>query len=154
MTSTRLRLWVTRYILFGGALAAAAAAAAADWPGWRGANRDGQSPESGLLGEWPKGGPPLLWRASGLGEGFSGVAVVGGRIYTMGDRDGAQQVLALSGTDGKILWSARLGRPHDDEYGGPRATPTVDGDRLYAIGTDGDLVCLETATGKERWRKS
>jgi hypothetical protein len=82
------------------------------------------------------------------------VAIANGRIFTMGDRDGAQHVIALSASDGKALWSARLGPAWADEYGGPRATPSVDGELLYALGTEGDLVCLETATGKERWRKN
>jgi outer membrane protein assembly factor BamB len=136
------------------AFALAGGGFAADWPGWRGANRDAHSSETGLLGEWPASGPPLAWRAKGLGAGLSSVAVVGDRIYTMGDKGGAQHVLALSRADGTVQWTAKVGPPHDDEYGGPRGTPTVDGELLYAIGTDGDLVCLETATGKERWRKS
>jgi len=134
--------------------ATAGAAVAADWPSWRGPNRDGQSAETGLLQEWPAGGPPLVWRARGIGAGLSSVAVVGGRIYTMGDKGGAQHVFALDKADGRIVWSAKVGPRWDDEYAGPRATPTVDGDLLYAIGTEGDLVCLETATGRERWRKS
>jgi outer membrane protein assembly factor BamB len=129
-------------------------ATAGDWPGWRGPGREGVSPEKGLLQEWPTGGPPLLWKASGLGAGFSSLAVAGDRIYTIGDRDGAQQVLALARADGSLVWKARIGAPWPDEYGGGRGTPTVDGELLYALGTEGDLVCLETATGKERWRKS
>jgi outer membrane protein assembly factor BamB len=129
-------------------------AQAGDWPGWRGPTRDALSTESGLLQEWPSSGPPLAWKATGLGAGFSSLAVVGDRIYTIGDRDGAQQVLALQRTDGTLVWSTKLGDPWNDEYGGGRGTPTVDGDLLYAIGTGGNLVCLETATGKERWRKS
>src|SRR5688500_19759228 len=82
----------------------AGAALAADWPGWRGPNRDAQSAETGLLQEWPAGGPPLVWRAQGIGTGLSSVAVVGGRIYTMGDKAGSQQVVALNKADGKILW--------------------------------------------------
>jgi outer membrane protein assembly factor BamB len=137
------------------ALAATAGAAlAADWPGWRGPNRDAQSAETGLLQEWPAGGPPLAWRAQGIGTGLSSVAVVGGRIYTMGDKAGSQQVVALNKADGKILWSAKIGPVWEDDYAGPRGTPTVDGDTVYAIGTEGDLVALEAATGKERWRKS
>jgi outer membrane protein assembly factor BamB len=127
---------------------------AADWPQWRGPNRDALSAETGLLREWKPGGPPLAWKATGLGVGFSSVAVVGGRIYTLGDKDGAQQVIALDRADGKPAWMAKLGPPWKDEMGGPRGTPTVDGDLLYAIGTEGDLVCVEAATGKERWRKS
>jgi outer membrane protein assembly factor BamB len=130
------------------------AAGAAEWPGWRGPNRDAASTERGLLQEWPAGGPPLAWKASGIGAGFSSVAVAADRIYTIGDRDGGQRAFALSRADGKVLWSARIGAPFDDEYGGSRATPTVDGELLYVLGTEGDLVCLETATGKERWRKS
>jgi len=134
--------------------AGAGASLAADWPGWRGPNRDGQSAETGLLQEWPAVGPRLLWRAAGIGAGLSSVAVVGDRIYTMGDKDGTQQVFALNKADGRIVWSARVGPPWDDEYAGPRGTPTVDGDLVFAIGTEGDLVCLEAKGGKERWRKS
>jgi outer membrane protein assembly factor BamB len=131
-----------------------ARAAASEWPGWRGPNRDAVSPETGLLSEWKPKGPPLAWKSTGLGGGFSSVSVAGGRIFTMGDREGAQHVVALSQAEGKRLWTAKVGPPHEDEYGGPRGTPTVDGELVYALGTDGDLVCLEAATGKERWRKS
>jgi outer membrane protein assembly factor BamB len=143
-----------RALLVAAALAAAVDLSAADWPGWRGNNRDGQSAETGLLGEWPAAGPPLAWKAAGLGGGLSSVAVVGDRIYTLGDKDGSQQVLALSRKDGSLVWSAKVGPVWKDEYGGPRGTPTVDGELLYALGSEGDLVCLETATGKERWRKN
>lgn len=129
-------------------------ALAVDWPGWRGPNRDGLSPETGLLQEWPAGGPRLVFRAQGLGAGLSSVAVVGNRIYTMGDKGGAQHVLALDKADGRVVWSAKVGPAWDDEYAGPRGTPTVDGGLVYAIGTEGDLVCLDAASGRERWRKS
>jgi len=129
-------------------------AAGADWPGWRGAQRDGISPDTGLLPEWKPAGPPLAWKATGLGAGFSSVSVAGGRLFTMGDRDGAQHVIALDPTSGKQLWTAKVGAPLNDDYSGPRSTPTVDGDLVYALGTQGDLVCLEAATGKERWRKN
>ncbi len=129
-------------------------AATAEWPGWRGPNRDAVSAETALLAEWKTPGPPLAWKTTGLGDGFSSLSVAGGRIFTMGDRDGAQHVVALNQADGKPIWTAKVGPPWNDEYGGPRGTPTVDGDLVYAIGTEGDLVCLEAATGKERWRKS
>jgi outer membrane protein assembly factor BamB len=145
---------LVRTALAAAAVAAAGAASASDWPGWRGSNRDGLSPETGLLQEWPAVGPRLVWRARGIGAGLSSVAVVGDRIYTMGDKEGAQHVFALNKADGRIVWSARVGPPWDDEYAGPRGTPTVDGDLVYAIGTEGDLVCLEAKSGKERWRKS
>ncbi len=132
----------------------ALAAMAADWPGWRGVNRDGRSPDTALLAAWPASGPPVIFRARGLGAGLSSVAISGNRIFTMGDRDGSQYVLGLALADGKVLWSTRVGGAHADEYGGPRATPAVSGDLVYTVGTDGDVVAVEAATGKERWRRS
>lgn len=129
-------------------------AVAADWPAWRGPKRDAVSTETGLLGEWPPAGPPLVYKATGLGGGLSSLAIAGNRIYTMGDRDGAQHVIALDKATGKLLWTAKVGAPWNDEYGGPRGTPAVDADSVYALGTEGDLVALDAATGKERWRKS
>ena len=136
------------------ALAAAATGTSPEWPQWRGPNRDDVAQESGLLARWPEAGPPLAWQASGLGVGFSSLAISGGRIYTLGDREGSQQVVAMNLADGKILWTAKLGPVWEDEYGGPRGTPSVDGERVYALGTDGDLACLNAVTGKELWRKS
>ncbi len=131
-----------------------AAAAAGFWPQWRGPNRDGISTETGLLAAWPAGGPRRVLAARGLGEGFAGVAVAGGRILTMGDRRDGQYVIALNEGTGAELWATRVGGRHQEEYSGPRATPTIDGDLTYVLDTDGDLVCLETATGRERWRRS
>jgi outer membrane protein assembly factor BamB len=136
------------------ALAAAAPEASPEWPQWRGPNRDDVARETGLLASWPQSGPPLAWKTSGLGGGFSSVAISGGRIYTMGDRQGSQQVVAMNLADGKIAWTAKVGPVWEDEYGGPRGTPTVDGDRVYALGTEADLICLQAATGKEVWRKN
>ena len=131
-----------------------AARAVDDWPQWRGPRRDGISTETNLLTTWPQGGPKQIWTASGLGTGFSSVAVSAGKIFTMGDRASGQFAMGLDGQTGKELWSARIGGRHNDDYGGPRATPTVDGALLYVVSTDGDVVCLEAATGKERWRRS
>jgi outer membrane protein assembly factor BamB len=126
-----------------------------NWPQWRGPQRDGVSTETGLLTSWSAGGPKRLFTASGLGTGFSSVAVAGGRIFSMGDRGDGQYVIALDEESGKPIWATRIGGVHNDPDGfsGPRGTPTIDGALLYAIGTDGILVCLESATGKERWRK-
>ena len=99
-------------------------------------------------------GPPLAWKSSGVGSGFAGVAVAGERLYTMGDKDGAQHVFALKREGGAVLWKARVGPPLVDSRGGARATPVVDGERVYAIGTSGDLVCLEAATGSVVWSKN
>lgn len=127
---------------------------AADWPQWRGIHRDGKSAETGLLQEWPEGGPPLAWKASGIGGGFSSVSVAGGRIFTMGDLDDGQYVFALSQEDGSHIWRTKVGPTWEDSFLGPRSTPTTDGDHIYVVNTEGDVICLESATGKEVWRRS
>lgn len=136
------------------ALSSASIAQAADWPQWRGPERNGKSAETGLLREWKEGGPPLAFKATGLGTGFSSVAVAGGRIFTIGDRDGAQRVQALEVGSGKALWQAPIGPIWEDEYAGSRSTPTVDGDRVYALSTEGELFCLEAATGNKVWSRN
>ncbi|HXG12020.1 MAG TPA: PQQ-binding-like beta-propeller repeat protein [Gemmataceae bacterium] len=137
-----------------GLLALALPALAADWPQWRGPDRTGVSTETGLLKEWPEGGPPLVWKAAGLGGGYSTPAVSKGRIYVLGTRGGEEYVFALSEKDGSHVWSARIGPIARAGYPGPRSTPTVDGDCLYALSSDGDLVCLETASGRLLWQKN
>src|SRR5204863_3559715 len=77
---------------------------AADWPQWRGVNRDGITAETGLLTVWPAGGPRLVWRATGLGEGYASMAVVLGRIYTQGQRGSQQFVMAFDANNGSKLW--------------------------------------------------
>ncbi len=130
------------------------APAAGNWPQWRGPNRDGISTEKSLLQSWPEGGPRKLFTAQGMGIGFSSVAVTGGRIYTMGDRRDGQYALAFNEADGKPLWATRVGEVHQDEYGGPRGTPTVDGDSIYVLSSDGTLVVMNAATGQHKWSKS
>lgn len=129
---------------------------AGEWPQWRGPNRDEISRETGLLDAWPDGGPRLLWTAHGLGSGFSSVAVVGERIYTIGDRDNdGQYVVAISALDGKVVWTSRLGDVWEPgNYSGPRCTPTVDGNVLYALGPHGDLVCLSADSGQRVWHRN
>jgi outer membrane protein assembly factor BamB len=129
-------------------------AAADGWPQWRGPERDGRSSETGLLQEWPEGGPPMAWKAKGLGVGYSSVSIAGGRIYTMGDLDDGQYAMALKEAGGALLWKTRLGPVHEDKRGGPRSTPTTDGDLIYVMTTEGDVVCLEAKTGDVRWRRS
>jgi outer membrane protein assembly factor BamB len=125
---------------------------AADWPQWRGPNRDGVSPETGLLDSWPKGGPPLVWKIQGLGEGYAPSAISGGRLFIQGQRGDEEFVLAFDAGTGKRLWQTQAGRSFREQRGyGPRATPSVDGDRLYALAADGMLVCLKTATGERIW---
>lgn len=131
-------------------------AQAGDWPQMRGSERNNVSPEAGLLKEWPEKGPPLLWKAEGLGQGVASVAVADGRAFTLGYRGDDEFVTALDIKEGTRLWSARIG-PAVKEATGMRwlsqRTPTVDDDRLYAVTARGDLICLDSATGKENWRK-
>jgi outer membrane protein assembly factor BamB len=136
-------------------LALGSAVLAADWPQWRGLNRDGVSAETGLLKSWPEGGPPLLWKMDGLGKGFSTVAVVGNTAYTLGDRDDAACVFAIDLATQKITWSTKVGRawPGGPQGPGEHSTPTVDGDMLYVLTPQGDLAALTTA-GKVVWSKN
>jgi outer membrane protein assembly factor BamB len=132
---------------------------AGDWPQWRGPQRNGVSAEKGLLAEWPKAGPRLIWQVADLGAGYSTPAVVGDRLYVLGNEGLENEfVQARSAKDGQRDWSVRLGNvgnpKQDPNYPAARSTPTVAGKLLYALGSDGDLVCLETTTGKERWRKN
>jgi outer membrane protein assembly factor BamB len=123
-----------------------------EWFQWRGPNRDGHSAETGLLQSWPKAGPPLAWRANGLGDAYSSFSTSGGRLFTLGARAGIEYVIALDRATGKKVWEYQNGRRFQNDRGdGPRSTPTVDGDRLYVFGGSGDLTCLELATGKRVW---
>jgi outer membrane protein assembly factor BamB len=128
----------------------------AGWPGWRGPARDGRSSEAALQEQWPEGGPPLLWRTTGLGSGFSSLAVADGRIFTLGDVGEEQHVVAVSSDDGSILWRTVIGPSWSeaDLYPGSRSTPSVAGDTVYALGTEGDLVALAGDSGVVRWRRS
>ena len=132
---------------------------AANWPQWRGPERSGISEETGLLKEWPKEGPKLLWQVNNIGRGYSTPAVVGERLYLLSNQGMEDEfVKALNAKDGKKVWSTRLGRVGNPDqkpsYPAARSTPTVDGDLLYALGSDGDLLCLERITGKVRWQKN
>jgi len=133
-----------------------AGARADDWPRWQGPDRNARSKETGLLQEWPKDGPPLVWKATGIGKGMGGISVSRGRIYTTGD-DAEQTawIYALNEADGKPAWSAKIGPGGNPgnmfKPFGPRATPTVDGDRIYILSQKGDFVCF-TTEGKEVWR--
>jgi len=128
-------------------------AAEPDWPQFRGPKRDGISPDKGLLKSWPPDGPPVVWKAEGVGSGFSSVAVVGDKVLTMGDIGARCYIIAVSRKDGSKLWDAKVGKSEGGGgYPGPRCTPTVDGDLVYAIGQFGDMVCVSLADGRERWR--
>jgi len=131
---------------------------AANWPQWRGPKRDGVSKETGLLQEWPTEGPKLLWQVSDLGDGYSTPAVVGDRIYLVSNKGLENEfVQALDVASGKQVWETRIGNVGNPDqrppYPGARSTPTIDGELLYALGSDGDLVCMDRATGRIRWQK-
>jgi outer membrane protein assembly factor BamB len=128
-------------------------ACAAEWPQWRGPHRDGISAETGLLDTWPAGGPRLVWKTKGLAEGYSSFSVVGGRLFTQGQRGDQEFVIAIDIATGKELWRIPNGRSFRERRGhGPRGTPTVDGNRLYALAADGTLACLDVASGKPAWQ--
>ena len=166
-TSALLRLMVLGLGLAGSFVSAE------DWPQWRGANRDGVWREDGILETFPTNGLPALWRVA-VGAGYSGPAVAGGRVFLM-DRQttnapdtevktswdfrdktmGLERVLAVDDATGKVLWTHSYLCKYSAAYGsGPRATPTVEGDRVYTLGTMGDLRCLEAATGNVLWQKN
>lgn len=134
-------------------------AASSDWPQWRGPQRDGVSKETGLLKQWPKEGPKLVWQVNDLGDGYSTPSVVGDRIYLMSNQGMENEfVQARSTKDGKPIWTTRIGNVGNPNQNPPypkaRSTPTVDGKFIYALGSDGDIACLETGTGKIRWQKN
>lgn len=130
----------------------------ADWPQWRGPQRNGISQERGLLKQWPAEGPKLVWQMNDVGDGYSTPSVAGHRIYLMSNRGMENEfVQALATQDGKPVWTTRIGNvgsPSEFLYAKARSTPTVDGDSIYALASDGDLACLEAASGKIRWQKS
>ncbi|MBI5397438.1 MAG: PQQ-like beta-propeller repeat protein [Verrucomicrobia bacterium] len=138
-------------------------ASAADWPQYRGPQRNDVSAETGLLKKWPDVGPRLLWTFKNAGIGYSGPAVVGERLYTIGGRAGTESLIALdlrairNGTVAEV-WAAAIGATFDWEgnkwSAGPSATPTVDGNLIFALGGRGDLICVEAATGRLVWKKN
>jgi outer membrane protein assembly factor BamB len=143
--------------LLAAALAISCRGLCADWPQWLGPDRNGVSSETGLLKSWPEGGPKLLWKATGLGEAHSTPSVAAGKVYGMGLRGSDEVVWCLDDRTGKELWAARIAE--GIELGGaqggygPRSTPTVDGNRVYALGVGGELACLDL-TGRKVWQRS
>jgi len=130
-------------------------ARAEDWPRWRGPDLNGISREKGWLDQWPKDGPPVVWKAE-VGVGFSSVAVAQGRLYTMGHKDGKDTVICLDALTGKPVWShsynADLGDLNFE--GGPAATPTVHDGAVYTLSRWGDLFCFDAAKGTVRWSRN
>lgn len=124
-----------------------------DWPQWRGPNRDDVSLETGLLQEWPEGGPKTVWRSDGAGLGYSGFSIVGGRLYTMGGDSESEFVLCMDAENGNVIWRTEIDELFTNNWGdGPRSTPTVDGDCVYALSSPGTLACLSIHDGNIKWK--
>ncbi len=151
MRYSLLRLVLVGFVVLGGvAVGGRRAAEPPSWPRFHGPTGDNISPDTGLLAKWPKEGPKLLWTAKDLGEGFSSVALAGGRIYTNGNKDDKTTITALD-LDGKVLWQRPNGAAWSGGRPGTRSTPTIDGDCLYDESPLGEVACLETKDGKPLW---
>ncbi|MGZ0168249.1 MAG: PQQ-binding-like beta-propeller repeat protein [Planctomycetales bacterium] len=126
-----------------------------DWNQFRGPNRDNLSSERGLLASWPDQGPPRTWTADGIGNGYSTISIGNGRIYTMGNIGREEKVICLDLESGREVWSTVNGRAFQQNQGdGPRGTPSVVDGRVYSLGANGDLSCLDAQTGRQQWRKN
>lgn len=139
-----------------------AADATKDWPTFRGPGRTATSPDTGLMQQWPEGGPPLVWQSTGAGRGHASLAIAGDRIYTLGDGssladDKDEYLLCFDRQNGKPVWKTKAGPPWTKgapNWHSSRSTPSVDGGMVYALTAGGDLFACDTATGEERWRKN
>ncbi|TWU21160.1 outer membrane biogenesis protein BamB [Novipirellula galeiformis] len=140
--------------IVGTVLCACLVANAEDWLGWRGADRANRSSETGLFESWGTDGPSLQWMAEGLGAGYASVSVAGNRIYTTGNFDDSQSAVAIDARSGNILWKQAItAAPPKHGYAGSRTTPTIDGDRLYMVSSDGRIVCLNAKDGSQVWSR-
>jgi outer membrane protein assembly factor BamB len=156
---TAMKNIIQNVVIFSLTLCSCACVRGSDWPQWRGPHRDGISQETGLLNEWPQEGPKLRWQLKDIGSGFSTPAVVGARLYLLSNKGLEEEfVLALSDKDGSKVWSrtiGKVGEPNQNpSYPAARSTPTVDGEVLYALGSDGDLAALKTSDGGVMWKKN
>lgn len=126
---------------------------AADWPGFLGPNRDGHSPDSGLLKRWPETGPPLVWKVDDVGPGWSSMAVANDCVYTTGNAGDMQMLICLD-LDGRERWRIEQGpKCSHRKYGGARSTPTIDNDRIYVTGGGGLVTCHSAADGQILWQR-
>lgn len=128
---------------------------ASDWPQWRGPDRTDVSKETGLLKQWPEGGPKQTWLYKEAGLGYAGPSIAGGKLFTMGTRDNEEVLLALDAGTGKELWVTKMGKILENNWGnGPRSTPTVDGANVFALSGGGTLLCVQAADGKVVWTRT
>ena len=129
----------------------ATSAAADDWPQFLGPGRSNRSAETGLLAEWPEAGPELLWTVEGLGHGYSTVSVADGLVYTTGDIEKELVVTALD-LSGEVVWRSEAGPAFTGSVPGSRSTPTVVDGKLYLIGGNGHVTCLDAKAGEQLWQ--
>src|SRR5258705_1902515 len=142
---------LTLLLACGTSAAQAAGNANADWPQYRGPQRDGSSPETGLLKRWPEAGPELLWRKK-IGDGFSSIAAAGSRLFTMSADADKEIALCLRSETGEQIWKTPLGPRFVEEFGdGPRSTPVVDGDLVFNLTSYGAIFALKTSDGSKVW---
>ena len=132
----------------------------ADWPQWRGPHRDGKSASESLMKQWPEQGPALRWTFRDCGIGYSAFSVVGNRLFTLGLKDGKCFAICVDTQSGSQVWQTAIDQAPDEEAylhgwgGGPRSTPTVDGEHLYALSDGGTLACLKASGGDLVWKIS
>jgi outer membrane protein assembly factor BamB len=152
--SWRARGFLATLLLLGAGAALAAGAdpsAGTDWPRFRGPQQNGVSLEKGLLRSWPESGPKILWKKP-IGSGFSSVTAVGDALYTMAVEGESETAYRLRESDGEVVWRVPLGPVFPETFGnGPRSTPTVEGEVVYALAASGRLHALKAKDGTRLW---
>ena len=145
----------SRFVAFGLSLVVTVLPASAlDWPQWRGPDRTDVSKETGLLKQWPERGPKQAWLYNQAGLGYAGPSIAQGKLFIMGTRDNEEILIAVDANTGKEVWFAKMGKILENNWGnGPRGTPTVDGDKVYALSGEGNLMCIAVADGKTAWSR-
>ena len=159
---------LVRDIVIGMVILLSSRCGAEDWPQWLGPQRDSVWRETGIVDQFPAAGPTIVWKQS-VGFGFAGPAVAAGRVFVSdyvtddsfnasssvrNSLQGKERVLCFSAKDGKPIWKHEYNRPYHISFPyGPRVTPTVDGDRVYTLGAEGNLLCLSVADGTVVWAK-
>ncbi|WP_020469049.1 outer membrane protein assembly factor BamB family protein [Zavarzinella formosa] len=123
-----------------------------NWAQWRGPDRTGLSKETGLLKEWPTAGPTQVWKIEGLGDGYSTPSFSDGKIYLLGTKGKDEFLIALNQKDGSKIGDVKIGTVTGG-YGAPKSTPTIDNGYAYAVSSNGNFVCVDTATLKIKWEK-
>jgi len=124
----------------------------AEWPGWRGPDRDGKSPDTGLFKTWPAGGPELLWQVGNVGAGYASAAVSDGLVYTAGDVAGRLTIFTFS-LAGEPQWQVDHDSAWTKSYPGSRSTPMIDGGHLYLVSGHGLVGCYDAKTGQRKWTR-